>query len=423
MSFQDKFSEVKNGFHTAFWIANGMELFERLAYYGQATVLSIYLRDHLKFSALEVGQISSVFGGLIYFLPIFAGTIADKIGFRKAFSFAFFVLALGYFLVGTTGIDAFHAVYAGLPMYWTLIAIFILTAIGGSFIKPSVLGTVAVASNPETKSLGYAVYYWLVNIGGAVGPVIAYFVRDGIGIEFVYFVSSLSCFLMFIVNYFFYHEVKNELTATPIESLGTKLKNLVVVLGNAKFMIFLLIFSLFWIMYWQVFIIVPLYIKDYLSADAPFEVIQSAGAWSIILLQLIVNRLTRHLSPRRAIVTGFAASSLCWLIFVLTPSVWTAVAGIVVLAIGEMTQAPRYYEYISDLAPKGQQGLFQGYAFLPIAIAWFVGGPLGGWLYETFARQQTTPNTVWYALFAIGVTATVLMSIYNAVVARSEQHS
>ncbi len=421
MSFQEKVSEVTNGFHRAFWVANGMELFERLAYYGQATVLSVYLRDHLKFSPIEVGQISSVFGGLIYFLPIFAGTIADKIGFRKAFSFAFFVLALGYFLVGTTGLTAFQPVYAGLPMYWVLIVIFIFTAIGGSFIKPSVLGTVAIASKPHTKSLGYAVYYWLVNIGGAVGPVIAYIVRDTVGIEFVYFVSSLSCFLMFIVNYMFYHEVKSGPAAASVETLGAKLKNLVIVLGNAKFMIFLLIFSLFWIMYWQVFIIVPLYIKDYVSADAPFEIIQSAGAWSIIVLQLIVNRLTRHLSPRTAIVAGFATSSLCWLIFAMSPNVWTAVAGIVVLAIGEMTQAPRYYEYISDLAPKGQQGLFQGYAFLPIAIAWFVGGPLGGWLYQTFARQQTHPNIVWYSLFAIGVAATVLMSAYNAVVGRSEK--
>lgn len=412
---------MQNGFQRAFWVANGMELFERLAYYGQATVLSVYLSTHLKFSPIEVGQISSVFGGLIYFLPIFAGTIADKIGFRKAFSFAFFVLGLGYFLVGTTGIGAFQVVYAGLPMFWVLIVIFIFTAIGGSFIKPSVLGTVAIASTPETKSLGYAVYYWLVNIGGAVGPVLAFVVRDTVGIEFVYFVSSVSCFLMFIVNYMFYRDVKNETGTAPVETLGAKLKNLVVVLGNAKFMIFLLIFSLFWVMYWQVFIIVPLYIKDYVSADAPFEIIQSAGAWSIIALQLVVNRLTRHLSPRTAIVAGFAASSLCWLIVAMNPTVWTVVAGIIVLAIGEMTQAPRYYEYISDLAPKGQQGLFQGYAFLPIAIAWFVGGPLGGWLYQTFARQQTHPNVVWYSLFGIGVAATVLMSVYNAVVERSEK--
>jgi proton-dependent oligopeptide transporter, POT family len=164
-----------------------------------------------------------------------------------------------------------------------------------------------------------------------------------------------------------------------------------------------------------------LYIKDYLSKDAPFEIIQSAGAWSIIALQLVVNRMTRHLSPQTAIVAGFATSSLCWLIFAMSPSVWTAVAGIVVLAIGEMTQAPRYYEYISDLAPKGQQGLFQGYAFLPIAIAWIIGGPLGGWLYQVFAIQQKYPNVVWYSLFAVGVAATVLMSIYNAVVTRSEQ--
>ncbi|MGE5316057.1 MAG: MFS transporter [Acidobacteriota bacterium] len=421
MSIQDKLSDIKRGFRPAFWIANGMELFERLAYYGQATVLSIYLRNHLHFSEIEAGQISSIFGGLIYLLPIFAGTIADKIGFRKSFSFAFFVLGIGYFLIGSTGMSVFQGLYAGLPMFWTLIAILVFTAIGGSFIKPSVLGTVAAASKPETKSLGYAVYYWLVNIGGAVGPVIAFFVRDAVGIEFVYLVSSVSCFLMFLVNSAFYHDVKPEGAPLPVESLQTKLKNLVVVLGNARFMIFLLIFSLFWIMFWQTFIIVPYYITDYISKDAPFEIIQSADAWGIITLQLIVNRLTKHLPARTAIVAGFATSSLCWLIIALSPSVWTIVAGLVVFSIGEMTQAPRYYEYISDLAPQGQQGLFQGYAFLPIAIAWFVGGPFGGWLYETFAKQQTNPNAVWYSLFAVGATATVLMSVYNIVVARRDR--
>ncbi|MEK6569835.1 MAG: MFS transporter, partial [Bacteroidota bacterium] len=255
-----------------------------------------------------------------------------------------------------------------------------------------------VTSKPETKSLGYAVYYWLVNIGAATGPLIAYFVRDSFGIEFVYVVSALSCALMFFVNLTFYKEVSDD-SKGPVESLGTKLKNLVVVLANGKFMVFLLIFSLYWIMFWQIFIIIPFYVTDFISKDAPFEIIQSADAWGIITLQLFVNRLTRKISPRRAILGGFAVSTLSWLVIAIHPTIWTIVAGGFVFAIGEMTQAPRYYEYISNLAPKGQQGLFQGYAFLPIAIAWFVGGTFGGWLYVTLAKQSAHPNTVWLALF------------------------
>jgi proton-dependent oligopeptide transporter, POT family len=419
MDVRKSIAEIRNGFHQTFWIANGMELFERLAYYGQATVLSIFLRDHLNFTEVQVGFLSSVFGGAIYFLPIFAGTLADKFGFRRAFSIAFFILALGYFLIGSTGMETFRGIYSGLPLFWVLVAILILTAAGGSFIKPSVLGTVAATSKPETKSLGYAVYYWLVNIGGALGPLIAFSVRSRYGIQYVYIVSAVSCGLMFFVNLLFYKEVKQE-TGAAVDSLGLKMKNLFFVLGNAKFMVFLLIFSLYWIMFWQVFIIVPFYISDYISKDAPFEIIQSADAWGIIALQLIINRLTRHLPTRTAIVAGFAVSSLCWLIIALHPTVWTIIGGIAVFSIGEMTQAPRYYEYISDLAPKGQQGLFQGYAFLPVAIAWIAGGMLGGWLYSTFARGASNPAVVWYSIFGIGVVATILMAIYNKVVASQE---
>jgi POT family proton-dependent oligopeptide transporter len=399
-----------------------MELFERLAYYGQTTVLSIYLRNHLHFSEIEAGQLSSVFNGLIYFLPIFAGTLADKFGFRKAFFVAFSVLCVGYFLIGTTGMKAFSGLYEGLPLFWVLIVFFILTAIGGSFIKPSVLGTVAVTSKPETKSVGYAIYYWLVNIGAAIGPLIAYLVRDKYGIEFVYVVSALSCALMFFINLAFYKEVRDDSKGVT-ESLGTKLKNLFVVLSNGKFMAFLLIFSLYWIMFWQMFIIIPYYVTDFISRDAPFEIIESADAWGIITLQLLVNFLTKKVPPRKAIIGGFAVSSLCWVVIAIHPTVWTIVAGLVVFSIGEMTQAPRYYEYISDLAPKGQQGLFQGYAFLPIAIAWFVGGTFGGWLYATFAKQSSHPNTIWFTLFGIGLLATFLMWIYDKSVTARETAS
>ena len=415
MNFRQQITEVKSGFHPTFWVANGMELFERLAYYGQTVVLSLFLRDHLHFSEIDAGKLSSIFGGLIYFLPIFAGALADKFGFRTAFSIAFFVLSIGYFLIGSTGMAAFQGLYAGLPLFWVLAVIMAFTAMGGAFIKPSVLGTIAVTSKPETKSFGYAIYYWLVNIGAAIGPLIAYFVRDHIGIQYVYVVSSVSCLLMLIVNLIFYKEVKSAASGIG-ESLLDKLANLLLVLANVKFMIFLLIFSLFWIMFWQTFIIVPYYVSDFISKDAPVEIIQSMGAWGIIVLQLVVNRLTKHISTRNAIVLGFATSSLCWLVIAIHPTIWTIMAGIVVFSIGEMTQAPRYYEYISDIAPQGQQGLFQGYAFLPIAIAWFVGGPLGGWLYTVFAKQSNNPIMIWYVLFGIGMLATVLMMLYNLIV-------
>ena len=419
MDIKKSFEKLRTGFHPTFWVANGMELFERLAYYGQQIVFMVYMRNKLGFTESQAGQLSGLFGGIIYLLPILGGTLADKWGFRRAFNIAFSILALGYFLIGSVGMSAFAGIYSGLDHYWLVMAFLLFTAFGGSFIKPSVLGTVAVTSTEETKSLGYAVYYWLVNAGAMIGPTIAYFVRDSFGNEFVYVVSSLSCLAMLIVNLLLYKEVKNEKTVV-VESLGKKIANLFIVLGNLKFMVLLLIYSLYWIIFWQEFIIIPYYITDTFGAGVPYEIIQSwAGAGAIIVLQIPVNRLTKNIPTRKALLIGFAMSSLIWVIIGIHPSIPTIAAGIVAFSIGEMTQAPRYYEYISEIAPPGQQGLFQGYAFLPIAIARFVGDPIGGWLYQT-TKATGNIRLVWIALIGIGVLATICMAIYNKVVTTQE---
>ncbi|MEW6701651.1 MAG: MFS transporter [Bacteroidota bacterium] len=430
MSIFIELQKVKRGFQSSFWIANAMELFERLAYYGQATILSIFLRDHLKFSEVEAGQLSSIFGGLIYLLPIFAGALADKFGFRKAFSFAFLVLAIGYFLIGSTGMQLFSGFYSKFNLYWMLTVILIFTAIGGSFIKPSVLGTVALTSSPETKSLGYAIYYWLVNTGAALGPLLAFFVRDSFGIEFVYIVSAISCIMMFLTTRFFFKEPPAKLDETK-QDFKTVFLNLFKVLANFRFIVFLLIFGFYWVLFWQFFIIIPFYITDYISSVAPIELIISIGAWTIILFQIPVNRITKKISTRTAIMIGFILAMLTWLMwsivlpftheiyinawgdFKVSLSLLIIAFGIFIFSIGEQIQAPRFYEYIADLAPKGQAALFQGYAFLPIAIAWGFGGTLGGWLYNTFATKAQTPSLVFLALFFVGLIASLLMLIYN----------
>ena len=358
MNISAKLLEVKNGFQPSFWVANVMELFERIAYYGQAT--------------------------------------------------------------GATGMETFSGIFSELDLYWVLVPILIFTAIGGSFIKPSVLGTVALTSTKESKSFGYAIYYWLVNIGAGIGPVIAFFVRDSIGIEWVYLVSAVSCALMFFSTLIFYKEPTSEATRKSTK-ISTVIKNLLTVVKNFKFMLFLLIFGFYWVIFWQIYIIVPFYITDYISPNAPFEIIQSVGAWGIILLQLFLNRLTKNMAPITAMITGFSISSLCWGIILFNPTIPFIIAGIVVLSIGEQIQAPRFYEYIADLAPEGQAALFQGYAFLPVAIGWIFGGTFGGWLYNTFATVANSPYVIFIILWLIGILTAALMAIYNFVIKRSSQ--
>jgi len=194
---------------------------------------------------------------------------------------------------------------------------------------------------------------------------------------------------------------------------------------------------LYWLVFWQEFIVLPFYVADYISKDAPIEIIISIGAWTIILFQIPVNRFTKNIPTRTAIVFGFVLAALSWLfLYLVLPmaighkislgflgthdlSIPVLAAGIFIFSIGEQTQAPRFYEYIADLAPKGQAALFQGYAFLPIAIAWGFGGWLGGTLYHNFATVANKPGLVFLSIFGIGVVATILMVIYNFIFRKS----
>jgi dipeptide/tripeptide permease len=419
MSGESRLRKFFRSFHRSFWVANSLELFERLAYYAQAAVMSIFLRNYLNFSIVDATTLSSIFGLLVYLLPIFAGTFADKYGFRKAFSFAFFVMAIGYFLIGAIGSPIFRPLVHDMSLFWLIVVVLIFTAIGESFIKPSVLGTVAFSTDSETKSLGYAIYYTLVNVGGATGPVIAYFVRNLVGIQWVYMVSALSCAMMLVGTILFYRMPESAM-AIQQPSMKTKLLDMVKVLVNGRFMVFLLIFSLYWMTFWQIFITLPYYLTDFISKNAPFDLIESIDAWSIIILQVVINRLTKKMPPITAIVLGFSVSTLCWFVIALQPSIAGVMAAMVVWSLGEMSMAPRYYEYIADQALKGQEALFQGYAFLPIALGYFAGGIAGGRLYTSLAKQAQNPAGFWLVFGVIGVVATILMVAYNWYLTRNK---
>ena len=101
MSFSQRLEEIRTGFEPAFWVANFTEIFERVAYYGTTAVLAIYLKEQLHFSSELAGWLVGTFGLVVWFLPMLGGTLADRFGFRRALMFAYLVMTVGYFLLGS----------------------------------------------------------------------------------------------------------------------------------------------------------------------------------------------------------------------------------------------------------------------------------------------------------------------------------
>ncbi len=415
MSFRQRLQEIRDGFEPAFWVANISEIFERLAYYGAFSSLANYLHESLKIPTEQTGSLAGWFGATVWILAILGGAVADRLGFRRALAVAYLILAFAYFLIGSLGAAWMTPVRNTVPLVELLAFVFVLPALGISMVKPSVVGTTARASRENVRSIGYSIYYTLVNIGGAAGPYVASWAHRHLGVENVFRVSALSVLLMFFAVLLFFKEPRRagEVQAASLAETG---RNLLTVLGNFRFILFLLIFSGYWIVYWQAFIVLPLYVHGYIDPRADVELLLVTGPATVICLQFLMTYLTQRVPTFSAITLGMLISALSWLIVAFHASLWAVIASIFVLAIGEIVLSPRYYEYVSRLAPPGQQGTYMGFAFVPIGIGSLVGGWLGGHLMHHFGEIAQHPAQVWWAISGIGVATTLLMWLYHFVV-------
>jgi len=415
MSFGQRLKEIREGFERPFWVANISEIFERLSYYGAFASLALYLQGKLNFSTEQTGTLTGIFGGMVWFLAIFGGAVADKLGFRRALSLAYLILAVAYFLIGSIGAPWLALIRNAMPMSFFVGCVLILPALGISLVKPCVVGTTASASKENVRSIGYSIYYTMVNIGGAAGPYVASWAHRHLGVENVFRVAAFSVFAMFFGVLFFFRE-PHRADGAPAPSLLATLRNFLTVLSNPKFMLFLLIFTGYWIVFWQQYISLPGYIQGYIDAHADVEIILITDGLAVICFTLLVNYLLRGIPAFHAVILGTLVSSVSWLIIAYRPTIPGAVFSILVLALGEIIQQPRYYEYISRLAPPGQQGTYMGFAFLPIGIGSLIGGWFGGRVMHQFAEVAHQPQRAWWVISGVGLVTTLLLWIYDRVV-------
>jgi len=391
---------------------------------------------------------------MVWFLAIFGGAAADRLGFRRALSMAYLILAAAYFLIGSIGAPWLAPVRNAVPLGLFVGFILVLPALGISLVKPCVVGTTARASKENVRSIGYSIYYTMVNIGGAAGPYFASWAHRHLGVEGVYRIAALSVFAMFFVVIIFFREPRKPGDAPP-PSIATVARNFCVVVGNyrlvlpvlmtalvlrivlwihptftvpwwiwvgllvlvlagiSRFMWFLVLFTGFWIVFWQQYISLPGYIHGFINPHADVEIILVTDGLAVICLTLAINFLTRKIPAFQAVILGTLITSVSWIILIFRPTIWGAILSIFVLALGEIIQQPRYYEYIALLAPPGQQGTYMGFAFMPIGIGSLIGGWFGGTLMHHFGEVTHQPSRIWWSVTAVGVMTTALLWVYD----------
>ncbi|MGB2907908.1 MAG: MFS transporter [Candidatus Aminicenantaceae bacterium] len=428
--------EKKKGFLVSFpmtyWVAIFLEFLERGAYYGLNAVLAVYLNEKLGFSPESVGFLQGFVYALTYVVPIAGGALAERYGYRRMLLFAFSLLTLGYF--GAGNVDKYGLIFLFL----------LVMATGSGLFKPIVTGTVARTTTKENSGFGFGVYYWSINLGAFVFPLFVSWLKGNFEWKYIFFASAAWCALMYIPTIFFYKEPDRPKSTKTAKQTA---KEAITVLSDSRFMLMILVYSCFWILYFQLFGSVLWYMRDFINRsvvtdwmsgifflklfefDAEFVTIINAGV--IILLVLLISRVTNKLKPIPVIAAGVIVGSAGFVVLALTSSPWMFILGIAVFSLGEMTAHPKYYSYIGMVAPKDKVAVYMGYAFLYGVIGSLFGSNFGAILYErmleplapppeqvqagvALAPEVTSKISQFWMIFAVlGVVCLIGMLLYN----------
>jgi dipeptide/tripeptide permease len=388
-----------------FWIANTVELFERWAWYGFFMVFSLYLVNStdtgaLGFSQAEKGWIMGTGTALLYFLPIITGAIADKIGYKRVLLISFLIYATAFLLL-----RVFHNFY---PVFF----VYLFLALGAAFFKPVISATVSKTTNESNASIGFGLFYMMVNIGAFIGPLFSAKLRE-IGWDYVFFMSAFIIFLNFLLVAFFYKEPERNISS---ESLGKTivgiLRNIGTVAKDYKFVIFLILISGFWTMYNQLFYTLPTFIEqwgntkilyDAIANISPAiaqkigtsngtiapEMITNVDAFYIILFQIVVSSFAMRFKPLHAMISGILVSSLGMGLALITQNGLFVIIALLIFGLGEMACSPKVTEYVGRIAPRNKVALYMGCNFLPYAIGNFFAGIISGEVYQKVSDKLT----------------------------------
>ena len=393
-------------FPSNFWYANAMELFERWAWYGFYMLFALYLtgstdQGGLGFSQTQKGMMMGIGTAMLYFLPLLTGAIADRIGYRKTLFIAYSLYTMAFLMM---------------PMFQTYATVFILylfLAIGAALFKPIISATVAKTTNKETSSIGFGIFYMMVNIGAFIGPFVTSFFRK-YSWDYVFYASAIVIAFNFVLLILFFKEPDRDKGRDQTLSFKDELLrltgNIREALSDWRFFLFLLIIAGFWTMYYQLFLSLPVFIDQWVntrpvfsflntiwpwlagkmgSADGtiPAELMVNADAGFIILFQIIVSSIAMRFKPLKVMTTGILIASVAMGLCFSTQNGLLMLLFLLLFSFGEMSSSPKITEYIGRIAPPNKTALYMGCSFIPVAIGSFFAGFVSGNLYQALSDK------------------------------------
>ena len=402
--------EKRSSFPRVFWVANSIEVMERFAYYGIYFGFGIYMAS-LGYSRAQLGIVQSVFLLLSYGIPVISGTFADRYGFKK-------VLIVSYLAyLPTILLLIYTKSFSGIVL--TMLSI----GLAAGIFKPLIAATVRAVTDKTNKTLGFGIFYAMVNIGGSFGPIVLGKLR-AISWDYAFMAAAAAVTLMLIVTIFFYEEPEREIEGV---TLGQKFKDIGVALSDLKFTSLLILLGVFfWLPFWCFFNLCAVYVDGNMDTARLYEsmaaVLGSGVAgffsqvgddgvrrilgetishtgWIIMILQVFVSSVSERFRAMPTFLVGLLLIAVGFAVIGFANITAPAVIflGIMIFAVGEMASSPRIQEYITWIAPKEKAGMYMGMNFLSVMIGAAFSGVTYTSLYGYF-EGMGKPEYVWYVL-------------------------
>ena len=452
----NKSSAMFGGFPRIFWIANSVELLERAAYYGVFIVITLYLSRILGFDDIQAAWISGGFSAGLYFLPTFTGALADKVGFRNALLLAFALLSVGYLglalfplALEQHGLVEYgrSATFTGLQqadVRWLIIPIMVIIMIGGSFIKAVITGTVARTTTAANRAKGFAIFYMMVNLGAFSGKTIVKPLRESMGdlglINLNYFAAGMT-FIAFVSIFLFFKNVDQTVASKSMRQI---LQALWKVLTNGRLIALILIITGFWMVQHQLYATMPKYVLRMAGEGASPSWYANVNPLVVVLTVGLVTSLMRGKSALSSMSTGMFIMPISALAMAsgnlihgnvdlgfmsVHPIALMMIVGIVFQGLAESFISPRFLEFFSLQAPKGEEAMYLGFSHLHSFISSILGFGLSGYLLDAFcpdprkfasheAWQAAAGNAhyIWYIFATIALVSAISLIIYGKVI-------
>ncbi len=411
MSTENKsFFGVMKSYNKNFWVASVMELFERWAWYGLFAVLALYLTGStddggLGFTHTEKGQIMGIVTAILYLLPMITGVIADKIGYKLSLAIAYILLITGYYFMGEVS------------SYTSVFLVFLWVAVGAAMFKPVASAIITKNTDESNSTLGFGIFYMMVNIGGFVGPAFSSTLRTQFGWKIIFLQAAIVIAINLVILLVFYKEEKREKSKETLgEAILSSLTNIVEAVKDSRLSVLLVIMVGFWTMFNQLFYTLPTFIEDWVNTKALHDSIAQVSPWlasfmsgggdsvnpemlinidagSIIIFQLLISYFVLKMRHVSAMITGFIIASIGIGITFYTGNGLYTILGIVIFAIGEMMTNPTFSSFIALISPKGKEALYMGTYFLPIFLGNFLTTFVSGNLYQAWSDKLSLLQT------------------------------